>query len=199
MMTTQMKPSLSENIVERIGNKLTGKKIYVLMGASGAGKTTVGGYLKEVGLPEIVSHTTRSIREGEVNGKSYYFVTKEEFEQIEKIEQVKYQDNHYCISKMEIEDKFTKYDKLFVVCDINGMEQVKENYPNEVVVIYIYTTLEEMEKRMRDRGDSEDNIEKRLTYARQTNELENGRFADYRIENRDIASTRQKVMEIIES
>lgn len=196
MTTVAVKPSLSENIVEKIGRKLDGKKIFVLMGASGSGKTTIGNYFKEIGIPEIISHTTRRKREGEIEGETYYYVSKEEFEQIDKIEQVQYQDNYYCISRMEIENKFKQHDKLFVICDVNGMEQVKKNYPNEVVVIYLYTSLDEMEIRMRNRGDSEENIQKRLAYAHQTNELENGKFADYRIENKDINATKQVTFEI---
>lgn len=197
MMSVETKPSLSENIVEKIGNKLNGKKIYVLMGASGSGKTTIGNHLKKFGISEIISHTTRKKREGEVEGETYYYVTKEEFDQIEKIEQVQYDSNFYCISKMEIENKFKENDKLFVICDVNGMEQVKSNYPNEVVVIYLYISLEEMARRMRVRGDSEENIQLRLNYAGQTNELDNGKYADYRIENKILEETKRQVMDIV--
>jgi guanylate kinase len=196
-MSVISKPTLSENIVEKMENKVSGKKIYVLMGASGSGKTTVANYLKKFGIPEIISHTTRSIREGEVEGETYYYVTKEEFDLIDKIEQVQYDSKFYCISKMEIENKFKQSDKLYVICDVNGMEQVKKNYPNQVVVIYLYTTLEEMERRMRVRGDAEENIQNRLDYANQTNELENGRFADYLIENKVLEDTKREVMDIV--
>lgn len=195
------KPSLSNEmvnkIVDNIGERLEGKEIFVLMGASGSGKTTIGNYLKEVGIPEIVSHTTRQKREGEVEGETYYYVTKEEFDQIEKVESVKYGNNYYCISKKEIENKFQKHDKLFVICDINGMEQLQKHYPGQVCVIYLHTSLEEMERRMRLRGDSEENIKIRLEYAKQTNELENGRFADYIVENNDLEETKRQVLDIV--
>ena len=200
-MQTLTKPGLSTELVEQItkeySDQISGKKIYVLMGASGSGKTTVGNMLKKFGIPEIISHTTRAMREGEVEGETYYYISKEEFEQIEKIEAVQYGSNFYCISKMEIENKFKGNEKLFVICDVNGMEQVKNSYPEQVVVIYLYTSLEEMERRMRVRGDSEENIQQRLIYANETNELDNGKYADHRIENRDLEQTKRQVMDIV--
>jgi len=196
-LTVMWKEPLPEEFCESTVQPLDGKNIYILMGASGSGKTTVGNYLKELGVSEIISHTTRSKREGEVEGETYYYVSREEFEKIEKIEEVKYQNNLYCISKKEIENKFEANDKLFVICDVNGMEQVKNSYPKHVVVIYLYTSLEEMEKRMRVRGDSEENVQGRLDYAKVTNELENGKYADILIENKELHETMQQVKHIV--
>lgn len=192
------KPSLSANFSEKLEKKLDGKKIYVLMGASGSGKTTIGNYLKELGLPEIISHTTRPKREGEVDGVTYYYVTKEEFDKIEKVEQVQYGENFYCISKAEIDNKLNASDRLFVICDVNGMEQVKAHYPDEVVVIYLYTSLKEMKHRMKKRGDSIENIKVRIQYAKKTQELDNGKYADFKIKNRDLKKTKRIVRKIIQ-
>ena len=191
------KPTLSSSLTNRISDDMKGKQIIVLMGASGSGKTTIGIYLKELGIPEIISHTTRPKREGEVDGVTYYYVTKEEFDKIDRIEEVQYQDHFYCISRNEIENKFKTSDLLFVICDVNGMEQVKANYPDQVTVIYLYISMEEMEKRMRDRGDSEENIQKRLAYANATDELENGKFADVMIENTDLSNTKKIVLQTL--
>lgn len=167
------------------------------MGASGSGKTTIGQYLISLGIPEIISHTTRKIRKGEKHGVTYYFVTKEEFDRIEKIEEVTYNGNHYCISKNEIEKKLGNNNKVFVICDVNGMRQLKKFYPKEVVVIYIYTSFEEMERRMRLRGDSEESIRKRLEYAKETNELDNGKYADFIVRNDDFEKTKEQIKQII--
>lgn len=190
---TTVKERETVSVQERVEDK----QIFVLMGASGSGKSTVGGWLKAKGLSEIISHTTRPMRVGEEEGVTYYYVTKEEFDQIEKVEQVEYQGNHYCISKKEIDEKLSRYDQLFVLTDVHGMEQVKASYPKEVIVIYLYISLEEMEERMRDRGDSEENIQKRLEYARLTNELDNGKFADYQIENKILSDTLKEVESVI--
>jgi len=173
------------------------KKIYVLMGASGSGKTTLGNFLKEQGIPEIISHTTRTMREGEVDGVTYYYVTKDEFDQIEKVEQVEYGGNFYCISKKEIDQKLQENDRIFVICDVNGMLQVKASYPEETTVIYISTNLKVMEERMRLRGDTEENIQKRLNYATETNELDNGKYADIILENNVLEETKQNLLDIV--
>ena len=73
------------------------KRIYVLMGPSGSGKTTLGMKLREIGIPELISHSTRPMRKGEKHGNPYYFVTKSEFYLLEKIEQTCYAVNFYCL------------------------------------------------------------------------------------------------------
>ena len=160
------------------------KIMYILVGASGAGKTTGGIYIKEVWkVPEFTSTTTRDQREGELEGYSYYLRNKLQFYFTRKIEKSNYGGNLYCLSKKEVNRVFSKNDKGFVIADIHGVQQIKDYYKDdpsvEVVVIYFETTLELMEERMRERGDSEENIRKRLSKAIKDKELENGRYADY--------------------
>ena len=175
---------------------MNNKRIFILLGPSGAGKTTLGGYLKELGIPELVSHTTRPMREGEVDGISYYFVSKEEFDTLEKDEFSNYGGSFYCLSKKEIENKFKDYDTVFAITDINGVKQLKEKYP-EIKVIFITIPLEEMEKRMRDRKDTEENIQKRLRNAIENKEHDNIKYADYVIENFDLEVSKQKIRDIV--
>ena len=160
------------------------KTMFILLGASGAGKTTGGIYLKEkLGVPECISDTTRKMRDGEIDGYSYYFKNRLQFFFTRKIEKSNYAGNYYCLSKKEVERKFKENDKVFLIADIHGVEQIKNYYKNnpnvDVVVIYFDTTLEVMEERMRARGDSEENIRKRLDKAIRDKELENGKYADY--------------------
>lgn len=173
------------------------KRIIVLMGGSGTGKTTLGNFLKEQGIPEIISHTTRKKRVGEVDGETYYYVSVEEFEKIDRIEEVTYNGNHYCISRAEIENKLKQSDVVFVITDKNGMEQVRENFPEITTVVYIYISLDEMERRMYDRGDSEENVRSRINYAIEIKELENAKYADYSIENKDLAVSKKTLLEIV--
>ena len=72
--------------------------IYILVGGSGAGKTSLGEKLRENGTNKIVSHTTRKMRVGEVDGKDYYFVSRDEFMAVEKLEYEEYANNYYGIS-----------------------------------------------------------------------------------------------------
>lgn len=175
------------------------RKIFLLMGPSGAGKTTLGGYLKELGIPELISHTTRPLRKNEVNGIHYHFVSDDEFKKLDLIESVVYDGHHYGLSKGEVEQKLALNNKVFVVAELNGAKQIKEVYPNEVVVIFITVSLQEMEKRMRERGDSEESIRKRLKRAIQNKEHEHSRFADYIIENYDLKKSKKRLREIIET
>lgn len=175
---------------------MNNKRIYILLGPSGAGKTTLGGYLKELGIPELVSHTTRPMREGEIDGVSYHFITREEFDAIEKAEFTDYGGSAYCLSKKEIEDKLKDNDIVFAITDINGVKQLKEKYP-EVKVIFITIPLEEMEIRMRARKDAEENIQKRLRNAIENKEHANIIYADYVIENFNIEESKKQIRDIV--
>lgn len=164
------------------------KKIILLIGPSGSGKTSLGRELAKIGIPELVSHTTRAIRlkDGEVHGINYYYITKEEFDKVEKCEQTEYppeSGNFYCLSVAEVENKFKEYDTVFVTTDVHGLQQVKQRYGDIVTVVFLAVTLEEMETRMRARGDLEENIQKRLVNALKTREQDNWAYADYIIRN----------------
>lgn len=183
---------------------MSNKKLYCLVGASGSGKTTLAQYMKAEGMVELVSHTTRAPREkdGEIHGVHYYFVTDEEFDKIEKIEESPYAGEHrYCISANEMNSKFEKYSKLFTIVDLRGANQVKSRCLDkdvDVKIIYIKTDLQTMKKRMEDRGDSVENINKRLEFAQKSNELANDKFADYIIDNRgSLDESIVQLMEII--
>lgn len=173
------------------------RKMVVLMGPSGCGKTTLEAYSKDIGFPVIISHTTRSPRKGEKNGLSYYFVSKEEFNQIDLAENNQYGENFYGISKSEVERNFAMNDTIVAVAELHGVKQLKEAYPDEVVVVYVTLTLEEMEKRMRARGDSEQDIQFRLQRAINEKEHEHGWIADHTIENWDLTESKTQFSKIL--
>lgn len=173
------------------------KKIFIIVGPSGSGKTTLGNYLKKAGIPELVSHTTRDKREGEIDNISYYFVDKEKFDKIEKIEYSNYSGNYYCLSKKEVENKLCKYDKVFAITDINGLKQIKEKYPKETVSIFIKVTLDEMVKRMNDRGDSKKDIAKRISNAILNDEFKNEKYCDFTIRNDLLCNSIEKLLKIV--
>lgn len=172
------------------------KIIYLIIGPSGSGKTTLGNFLKENGVPELVSHTTRKMRKGEVNGETYYYVSKKEFDKIDKIETSNYGENNYCLSRKEVEEKLRKYDKVFAIVDIEGVKQVKQHYDN-VVVVYIDATMEEMAKRMKKRGDKEEDINKRLKHAIDYQEFSNKKYADIVIRNDNLEIAKKAIKDIV--
>lgn len=173
------------------------KKIIALVGASGSGKTTIGKELEKNGIVQIVSHTTRAPREGEIEGVDYYYINKETFDTLEKIEEVEYNGQFYCFSKSEVDAKLEENDTLYVVIDRHGYEQMKAAYGDMVIGIFLYISLEEMRKRMEKRGDKEENIKSRIQHAIDTKELENGKYFNYQIENIDLNKSVQSVLDIV--
>lgn len=163
------------------------KQIYLLLGASGTGKTTIGHYLKSWGVPEVVSHTTRPMRYSEVEGRDYYFVTEEEFNKIDFIERVEYDGNLYGVSRQEVERVLSNTDKCFVVVSLEGVFMFKEAFPGICTVIYIWVPVDEMINRMKQRGDKKGKIIQRLQHTILNRELDNLQYADYCIINRDLS------------
>jgi guanylate kinase len=155
--------------------------IYILIGPSGSGKTAIG---KSSGLPELISHTSRNIRQGEINGETYYFVTKDNIKEMDKVEFTEYNGELYSLSKKEIEKKTTKYSAVFVIMDKKGVEQMKKIYGNNIKVIYIIAPFFQIYKRLIKR-DGFLKATKRIWYALKTKEFKNHDIANYTIRNND--------------
>lgn len=157
--------------------------IIIINGPSGSGKTTLGDYFATLGLKEIISTTTRAPREGEVHGKSYYFVTEEEFLAADRIEESYYSGHYYGVTRQEVEDKIGQGQSAYASLDINGVKRFKELYPKDTIVLYLQVSRTLIKKRMALRGDSIANIRKRLAHHRATREDLNHRYADYIVYN----------------
>jgi guanylate kinase len=151
------------------------------MGPSGSGKTAIG---KGSGLPELVSHTSRDMRKGEVHGETYYFVTKKDIDKMNKAEFTEYAGNYYCLSTREVERKLEDNDSVFVIMDRNGVRQMKGMYGDEVRVIYIDVPFYQLAKRLYKR-DGFKAAFKRVWHMIKTRERKNKEIADYTIKNND--------------
>ncbi|MER2007154.1 MAG: hypothetical protein ABS939_06840 [Psychrobacillus sp.] len=159
--------------------------IYVVTGASGSGKTTIAQAIAKQGeWEECISHTTREIRDDEVDGKTYYFVSKEDFQMMaisDKLaEQVKYDGNYYGISKEEIERVMKTGNDIFIIAEFNGYKQIKEQYP-EAIGIFLYMTKEDCLANMLIRGDKIEKALKRIELYDE--EMDNRGEYDYIIRN----------------
>lgn len=170
------------------------KNLIVIVGPSGAGKTTIGNYMKmRLDIPEIISHTTRPMRKGEIQHQTYHFVTKKEFDKCKKVEQTEYAGNFYCISQDEIIKKLNQSDVIFVVADIHGYEQIKvfcdiynkENKKMNIkcYMMFVSCTPKNTILRMMRRGDGEENIQKRIYKSIKDEEFDNDKYADVVIDN----------------
>ncbi len=156
--------------------------IYIIIGPSGSGKTLVGEYLKEKGFKELVSHTTRKPRRGEVDGIAYHFVDEKTFHETEKVEENFYAGNYYGVSLREVEMK-TKECGVFAVTDINGAKAFREKYKEIARIIYVKASPRKLRERMKRRGDNRESIRKRIETYRNNNEARQHFYADVIIDN----------------
>lgn len=143
-------------------------RLFVFSGASGVGKSTVLSKVMSArqDLRFSVSATTRLPRPGEVEAVSYYFVTKEQFEEMIRqdafVEYDAHMDNYYGTPKAQLEEKL---ESGSVILDIepNGALNVKRQCPDAVLIFIAPPSSEELERRLRSRGDtSEEQIALRL-------------------------------------
>ena len=180
---------------------MTKGKLFVISGASGVGKSTVLAKVMEVrkDLTFSVSATTREPRPGETEGVSYYFVSKEKFlDMIVKGEFLEYDDhmdNYYGTPKAQLEEKL---ERGHVLLDIepNGAFEVKHARPDAQLIFIAPPSLEELEKRLRSRGDtSEEQIAKRL--GRSQWEMEQGKKYDHYVVNDQVETCAEQILNII--
>jgi guanylate kinase len=146
-----------------------------------------------------VSHTTRAKREGEVEGKDYYFVSPEKFERMverkEFIEWAVVHGAHYGTSKKELQKKGTEEDFILDI-DVQGAIQVKEKIRKAIFIFILPPRYGELKKRLESRGlDSAAAIKKRLARARQ--EIWSYARFDYIVINDDLAKAATELESII--
>ena len=147
--------------------------LIVLSGPSGVGKGTVRKALfSQPGndFQYSVSMTTRQPRPGEVNGKDYFFVSKEEFEQHiregQMLEYAKYVDNYYGTPLKYINDTLDEGKDVFLEIEVNGAMQVRSKCPDGVFIFLTPPDLMELRQRLIHRGtDSMEVINKRIHKA----------------------------------
>ena len=153
---------------------------------------------EKVVTKEVVSHTTRDPRKGEINGIHYHFVSPEEFLSLERYEETIYNGDYYGLTVNAVNEVLRFAEIPVAVVDQAGVRNIRRKTP-DVHAVFIKTNLDVMEEHMRTRGDSEENISKRLKNAIANNELEFPE-ADYVIDNTgELSKTLSEVIDIIES
>lgn len=176
-------------------------KLFVFSGASGVGKSTVLGKVME-GRDDLifsVSATTRMPRPGEVDGESYYFVTKEKFrEMIDSdafLEYDAHMESYYGTLAAQVEQKLA-CGSVVLDIDPNGAFQVRKKCPDAVLIFIAPPSLEELERRLRSRGDTtEEQIVLRL--ARVEWEMEQSKQYDYVVRNDRVETCVEEILNII--
>jgi len=176
-------------------------KFIVVSGPSGVGKGTICDVLiKELDAWYSISKTTREKREGEVEGKNYYFVTKEEFEKEIKednfIEYNIYNNNYYGTPKDKILEKINEGVDVFLEIDVNGARNIKKQFPNSLLIYIAPPSIDELRRRLENRGtETEEKINNRLKIAEE--ELKQTDMYDYVVINDDLETAIDEVRQII--
>lgn len=147
-------------------------KLFVIAAPSGAGKTTIVKALvaRNPELRFSISYTTRQKRRTEVDGVDYLFVDIENFERLrdegELLEFAEVFDNFYATSRSQVEKHLAEGQDVILEIDWQGAQQVRESMPECVTIFILPPSLEELERRLRDRRtDSSEVIERRLRDA----------------------------------
>ena len=176
-------------------------RLFVISGASGVGKSTVLSRVMAAreDLKFSVSATTRQPRPGEVDGISYYFVTKEGFEEMIRqdafLEYDAHMDNYYGTPEKQVEEKLENGSVILDI-DVNGAFNVRKKRADAVLIFIAPPSLEELERRLRGRGDtSEAQMQLRLERVRW--ETEQAKKYDYIVTNDRVETCAEEILHII--
>ena len=179
-------------------------KLLVLSGPSGCGKGTV---LRELmrGREDMafsVSATTRAPRPGEVDGREYYFVSRERFDEMvaegELLEHAEFVGNCYGTPKAPVLQQLENGKHVLLDIEVQGAAQVKKAMPEAVLVFLAPPSLEELERRLRGRGtETEEKIQQRLKTAGYEMTLA-GEY-DYTVVNDEVARAAAELAEILKA
>ena len=179
-------------------------RLFVISGSAGVGKTTlVEMLLKDVkNLVRSISYTTRPKRDNEKNGVDYFFVTKEEFENLLKnekmLEHERIFDHYYGTSKEFVKKIFDENKSIILVIDVLGGLQIRKKLKNSKLIFIKPPSIKELRRRMEKRNTDKDSvIEKRLT--RYTFELEKSKEYDFILENNDLTKAYNELKSLIQS
>ena len=179
--------------------------LVVFSGPSGVGKGTVRREVfNKIGeqLYFSISFTTREMRDGEVNGEDYHFLSRDKFlselERDNLLEYNEYVGNYYGTPKDIVFDKINNGIDVVLEIDVNGAKQIKEKVPNCVSIFVAPPSFNDLKTRLVGRNtDSPDVIEKRLKKAE--TEIALASMYDYIVINDDIELAAEEVVSIIKS
>ena len=177
--------------------------LVVVSGFSGAGKGTL---MKELlkrydNYALSISATTRAPREGETDGKEYFFVTKEQFEKMRDerklIEYAQYVNNYYGTPKEYVEQKMAEGKDVILEIEIQGALKVKKRFPDALLLFVTPPSAEELRRRLVGRGtETLEVINARL--ARAAEEASGMEAYDYLLINDDLARCVEELHQLIQ-
>ena len=177
--------------------------LVVVSGFSGAGKGTL---MKELlkrydNYALSISATTRAPREGETDGKEYFFVTKEQFEKMRDerklVEYAQYVNNYYGTPKEYVEQKMAEGKDVILEIEIQGALKVKKRFPDALLLFVTPPSAEELRRRLVGRGtETLEVINARL--ARAAEEASGMEAYDYLLINDDLDRCVEEMHQLIQ-
>lgn len=179
-------------------------QLFVISAPSGTGKSTVAMAVRKSvpGLGYSISHTTRKPRGDERNGVDYHFVDDKTFTKMidegDFVEWAKVYDNSYGTSSSGLQDLTASGLDVLMDVDIQGGRNIKDRFPDSVLIFLLPPSLEELERRLRRRGtDDEPVIEARMEMA--ADDIKNCVWYDYIIVNDKLETAIDEAKSIIVS
>lgn len=180
-------------------------KLIVFSAPSGSGKTTIVKYLlsqKELHLDFSISATSREKRGDEVDGKDYYFLTAEAFQQkinenaFVEYEEV-YKDNFYGTLKSELERIWNEGKHVIFDIDVIGGLEIKKQFPTKTLAVFVSPpSVEELERRLRFRQtETEEKIQMRLAKAER--EIATSNQFDVILKNYDLENAKNDAYQLV--
>ena len=177
--------------------------LVVVSGFSGAGKGTLMQELlkRDDNYALSISATTRAPREGETDGKEYFFVTKEQFEKMRDerklIEYAQYVNNYYGTPKEYVEQKMAEGKDVILEIEIQGALKVKKRFPDALLLFVTPPSAEELRRRLVGRGtETLEVINARL--ARAAEEASGMEAYDYLLINDDLDRCVEEMHQLIQ-
>ncbi len=177
-------------------------KLTVITGPSGVGKGSLVKELLQIhqDLWLSVSATTRPPRDGEIDGRDYFFLSSKEFSRIETsgglLEWAEFAGNKYGTPLKPVKEKLQEGKQVLLEIELEGARKIKKNFPESFHIFLAPPSMEELEKRIRGRGtDNEDSIIRRLKRAKE--ELDAQYEFDAIVINQELIRTRQEVEQIM--
>lgn len=179
--------------------------MFILSSPSGAGKTTISRRMLEVdpALSLSISVTTRPRRSNEIDGRDYYFISKERFNEMQRnnelLEHAQVFDNFYGTPAKYVYDRMTQGTDILFDIDWQGTRQLAQKNRADLVSVFILPpSLRELERRLRTRAqDSDDVVAKRM--AKATSEISHWEEYDYVLVNDDLEATITNVVCILQA
>lgn len=177
--------------------------LVVISGPSGVGKGTVRKALFDMpkhNLTYSVSMTTRKMRPGEVDGKDYYFVSREEFEKkIEEgklLEHAEFVGNYYGTPLDKVNEQLDNGNEVVLEIEVEGAQQVKKKMPDCVMIFIVPPGKQALYDRLKSRGtESEEVINQRIQKANR--EFKKAYLYDYIVVNDEVNNAADRIMAII--